>query len=190
LFVDGTWHFLGMAVFLYRDDGSQESNTMPISNFATDERLSQAAAHIQQAFSLIAAVDPRIVECLVSGTIIPTNQRSLSLDCQNTPTGHGSGCPTIIDEDTFRVHWGDRTCRLGNTFPFRLLARLARRPNQFISYEVLFRDVWKNEYTSPEAVRSVIKVLRRKLAAAGMADLAEGIDGSTSRHYALKIVAR
>ena len=37
------------------------------------------------------------------------------------------------------------------------------------------------------AVHSAVKVLRRKLSAAGMADLAAAIDGSVSRHYALML---
>ena len=96
----------------------------------------------------------------------------------------------MVDETTFRVRWANRTCRLGNTYPFWLLERLARRPNQFVSYEVLFRDVWDDDYTSAEAVRSAVKTLRRKLNAAGMEDLAEAIDGSNSRHYALRLVKR
>ena len=94
--------------------------------------------------------------------------------------------PSIIDEATFSVRWADRTCRLGNTVPFRLLARLARRPNQFLSYESLRDGIW-DECESDAAVQSAVKVLRRKLNAAGMADLAAVIDGSVSRHYALML---
>ena len=71
---------------------------------------------------------------------------------------------------------------------FRLLGRLASRPNQFISYEVLLdsEKLW-DRHTSYEAVRSAVKILRRKLNAAGMEDLADAIDGSTSHHYALML---
>lgn len=165
---------------------------MSILNHTADtaERLAQAAAHLQQAFSLIQSVAPGIVERLALGAINLSNPQSLGLDRPAAPSGNSSALSSIIDQDTFSVRWADCTCRLGNTFPFRLLARLARRPNQFISYEVLLKDVWDDEYTSPEAVRSAVKVLRRKLTAAGMAGLAEAIDGSTSHHYALKLVER
>ena len=93
---------------------------------------------------------------------------------------------TIADRATFSVHWANRTCHLGNTVAFRLLERLARRPNQFIHYDVLLQDLW-DCHTSSEAVRSAVKILRQKLIAAGMEDLAEAIDGSTSHHYALML---
>ena len=164
---------------------------MPVFDQATDERLSQVAAHLQQAFSLIAAVDPGIVERLIPGTIIPTIQRSLSLERPNTSSGNGSVCHSIIDDATFSVRWADRICRLGNTVSFRLLEQLARRPNQFISYDVLLdaEKLWDRQ-TSYEAVRSAVKIIRRKLIAAGMEDLAEAIDGSASHHYALNLPER
>ena len=92
----------------------------------------------------------------------------------------------MIDEATFSVRWANRTCRLGNTVAFRLLARLARRPNHFLSYESLRDGIW-DECESDAAVQSAVKVLRRKLNAAGMADVAAAIDGSVSRHYALML---
>ena len=159
---------------------------MPVFNHAADtERLAQVAVHLQQAFSLIAAVDPGIVERLTSGAINPVDSQRLGLDRPDTSSG--SARLSIIDEATFSVHWANRTCRLGNTVAFRLLKRLARRPNLFIHCDVLLHDIW-DDFTSPEAVRSAVKVLRRKLIAAGMEDLAEAIDGSTSHHYALKLV--
>ena len=42
---------------------------------------------------------------------------------------------------------------------------------------------------SEAAVRSVVKVLRQKLATAGMHDLADAIDGTTARHYGLMLRA-
>ena len=159
---------------------------MPITNHntANAERLAQVAAHLQQAMSLIEMVAPGIVKRLASGDINPVSPQPISPDRLDTPASSSS--LSIIDEATFSVHWADRTCRLGNTVAFRLLKRLARRPNLFISYEVLLHDIW-DECTSPEAVRSAVKVLRRKLIAAGMEDLAGAIDGSTFHHYALTL---
>ncbi len=159
---------------------------MPVSCRAADERLSLAAAHLQQAFSLIAAVDPGIVRRLAAGVIIPPHLPLLNLDDPASSSGNGSLRPSIVDEATFSVRWADRTCRLGNTVAFRLLTRLAYRPNQFLSYESLRNGIW-DKCESDAAVQSAVKVLRRKLNAAGMADLAAVIDGSVSRHYALML---
>ena len=81
---------------------------------------------------------------------------------------------------------GNRSCYLGNTVAFKLLERLARRPNQFVHCETLLEDLW-DCHTSREAVRSAVKILRRKLNAAGMKDLAGAIDSSTSHHYGLML---
>jgi DNA-binding response OmpR family regulator len=72
---------------------------------------------------------------------------------------------------------------------FKLLERLARRPDHFVHCDVLLRELW-DCHTSREAVRSAVKVLRQKLNAAGMGDLAEAIDGSTSHHYRLMLKRR
>lgn len=164
---------------------------MPIFNHATDaidatERLAQAAVHLQQAFSLIYSVAPGIFDRLAPGTINPSNPQSPGLDCPVAPSGNGLPRSSIIDEATFSVRWANRTCRLGNTVAFRLLARLARRPNLFLSYESLRNGIW-DDCESDAAVQSAVKVLRRKLKGAGMTDLAAVIDGGVSRHYALML---
>ena len=95
----------------------------------------------------------------------------------------------IIDGATFCVHWDGRTCRLGNTLAFRLLERLARWPNQLIHCNVLLHEIW-DHYSSRDAVRSTVKVLRRKLSMAGMENLALAIDGSTTHHYGLMLAGQ
>jgi uncharacterized protein (DUF2267 family) len=50
-------------------------------------------------------------------------------------------------------------------------------------------ELW-DRHASRDAVRSTVKILRRKLTAAGMEDLAAAIDGSTSHYYALMIARR
>jgi DNA-binding response OmpR family regulator len=92
----------------------------------------------------------------------------------------------LIDRTLLSVEWRGKTCFLGNTLPFRLLERLARRPNQYFSYEQLLDDVWEGP-RSFSAVRSVVKVLRKKLTAAGMNDLANAIDGTVCHHYGLML---
>jgi DNA-binding response OmpR family regulator len=152
---------------------------MSILNHPADatERLALAVAHMQHAFSLIHSVDPGIVERLASGAVTLSTPPSLGLHRPET---------SIIDAGTFSVRWANRTCRLGNTVAFRLLARLARRPNHYLSYESLRDGIW-DKCESDAAVQSAVKVLRRKLSAAAMADLAAVIDGSVSHHYALML---
>ncbi len=93
----------------------------------------------------------------------------------------------VIDRAMLSVLFHGRSCFLGNTLPFRLLDRLLRRPNQFVSYEQLQDDVW-NSLPSPESIRSVVKELRRKLRRAGMDGLADAIDGKVARHYSLILI--
>jgi DNA-binding response OmpR family regulator len=91
-----------------------------------------------------------------------------------------------IDPTLFSVTFRGKACFLGNTLPFRVLVRLAQRPNTYVSYEDLLSEVW-NGIRSDAAVRSVVKTLRLKLRAAGMSDLAAAIDGAASGHYSLKL---
>ena len=93
---------------------------------------------------------------------------------------------SIADRGTFSAMWQGKSCYLGNTISFKLLERLSRRPNQFVHYEVLLQDVWEAQ-RSQETVCSAVKVLRRKLASAGLGDLAKAIDGSTAHHYRLSL---
>ena len=94
----------------------------------------------------------------------------------------------VIDRPMLSVLYGGRSCFLGNTLPFRLLERLLRRPNQFVSHQQLQDDVWDGE-PSPESIRSVVKELRRKLRCAGMDGLAKAISGNVARHYSLTLVS-
>ena len=90
----------------------------------------------------------------------------------------------IADPDIFAVRWKGKTCFLGKTLAFRLFARLARRPNHFLSHELLLDEVWECRVTK-EAMRSVVKTLKQKLRQAGMEDLAAAIDGRRRECYGL-----
>src|SRR4051794_35416384 len=63
-----------------------------------------------------------------------------------------------VDRDRLQVEFRGRTCVLGNTLPFKLLERLARRPNTYVTHEELLYDVW-NGVRSQAAIRSVVKRL-------------------------------
>jgi DNA-binding response OmpR family regulator len=115
----------------------------------------------------------------------------LSLDpltyFRTQPAAPGGYPGLVADPRELVVRFGGKTCFLGNTLPFRLLARLAQRPNRYFTYEELLADVWEGDCRSDASVRSVVKVLRRKLREAGMGQLADAIDGTERGHYALKV---
>lgn len=90
----------------------------------------------------------------------------------------------IVDAAARTVTFRGCTCCLGNTLVFRMLERLARRPNQFVSFDRLIRDVWDGHPKSDEAIRSVVKELRDRLRKGGMRRLASAIRGER-RAYAL-----
>ncbi len=90
----------------------------------------------------------------------------------------------VMDYSTFSVQHESTICFLGNTLPFRLLARLLRRPNSYVSHQILLDEIWDG-IRSPEAVRSVVKTLRSKLRDAGLVTLSNSIDGKTRGHYAV-----
>ena len=92
----------------------------------------------------------------------------------------------VIDHSRFTVTFGGRTCRLGNTIPFRFLARLAESPGRYVSHEQLVDDVWDGQ-GSDDALRSVVKHLRRRLREAGLDDLAGAINGLTPGHFVLRL---
>ena len=114
-------------------------------------------------------------------------------DLGHHPNGFVSRVPNpvdhphpIIDHSRFTVTLGGRTCRLGNTIPFRFLARLAESPGRYVSHEQLIDDVWDG-HGSDDALRSVVKHLRRRLREAGLDDLAGAINGLTPGYFVLQL---
>lgn len=92
----------------------------------------------------------------------------------------------ILDPQLLTVVYRGKRCFLGNTLPYRLMERLARQPDRYVSYQALQDDVW-HELRSREAIRSVVKVLRGKLREAGLDVIAAAIDGHVAGHYALML---
>ena len=58
----------------------------------------------------------------------------------------------IADPETLAVQWKGRTCFLGKTIAFKLFAQLARRPNHFLSHDLLLDEVSECRVTK-EAMR-------------------------------------
>jgi DNA-binding response OmpR family regulator len=90
----------------------------------------------------------------------------------------------IVDTAAMTVTWAGRSCTLGHTIPLRLMERLARRPNQFVPFARLLRDVWDDNARSDEAIRSAVRDLKARLVAAKMAGLADCLRAHR-RHYGL-----
>jgi DNA-binding response OmpR family regulator len=88
----------------------------------------------------------------------------------------------LMSESTLSVLWNGRSLHLGHTIYFRLLERLARRPNQYITHLDLLREVWDDEELATSTIRSVVRHLRRRLHNGGMGDLAESIRGHNGRY--------
>jgi hypothetical protein len=91
-----------------------------------------------------------------------------------------------VSRPHFSVLFRGKACYLGNTRPFHFFERLGRQPNCYLSYEDLLSDVW-DCCRADATVRSVVKVLHRKLRQAGLPELADAIDGTAAGHYALKL---
>jgi DNA-binding response OmpR family regulator len=89
-----------------------------------------------------------------------------------------------LDRSTFTVRWDGRSCALGHSMAFRLLERLARRPNEYISMDRLLEELWTGPRTY-STVRSTVCRLKVRLGEDGLRDLAERIDGRVRGHYAL-----
>ena len=89
-----------------------------------------------------------------------------------------------INRETLMVRWNGCSCYLGFTMAFRLLERLARRPNFYVTHDQLLQDIWGGP-RSKSAIRSAINDLRSRLASAGMGDLANAIDGTNVGRYGL-----
>jgi DNA-binding response OmpR family regulator len=88
----------------------------------------------------------------------------------------------IMSETTLTVSWNGSSLYLGHTLYFRLLERLARRPNQYVTHLDLLRDVWDNDETATSTIRSVVRYLRRRLREGGMGELAHAIRGHNGRY--------
>jgi DNA-binding winged helix-turn-helix (wHTH) protein len=65
---------------------------------------------------------------------------------------------------------------------FRVLERLSRRPNQFVTHHDLLQEVWEDELLELATIRSTVRHLRRRLCDGGMEDLANAIRGYNGRY--------
>jgi hypothetical protein len=146
------------------------------------ERLIQLAEAHAKTVSLLGEIVSAL--CEVFGLEAASMMATSDWRAAGSPPGQSSKPIPLADPNTLAIHWNGRTCFLGKTLAFKFFARLARRPNHFVSHSVLLDEVWECQVTK-EAMRSVVKTLRQKLRIAGMEDLASAIDGSRRECYGL-----
>lgn len=102
------------------------------------------------------------------------------------PLAESESAGLRVDRSRYSVKWHDETCVLGRTMEFRLLERLARSHNHYLSVDRLLDELWNGECAYP-TVRSAICRLRRALRKSGATDLADRIDGHVHGHYGLML---
>ena len=93
----------------------------------------------------------------------------------------------VVDQSTFSVSWQGKSLHLGHTRSFWLLARLARRPNQYVTHLELITEVWDaDDELTTATIRSTVCQLRRRLRMKRMSGLAAAIRGHNG-HYMLAL---
>lgn len=137
---------------------------------------------LQVIFSRLHNLSHEWNKCLVE---LDQTLERLVLDSESNAVSSPKQTLRILQESHTVVYRG-QACRFGPTTPFRLLARLARRPNQYFTYDQLIEDVWDGEPRTEAAIRSAIRQLRICLRDAEMGALASAIHGQ-SRCYGLML---
>jgi len=149
----------------------------------TTRRLNALAGQLAEAL-MTAANCAREIQAIVSTEIDEADLGHRSNGFASRPADLVER--PLLDESTLSVVWRGKALHLGNTLAFRLLERLARCPNQYVTHLDLLRDVWEDEYTATATIRSLVRQLRRKLRGAGWTDLAAAIRGHNG-HYVLSL---
>lgn len=126
------------------------------------ERIQDALAELATIHAEAAAIAERAWTALAENDGDEL-QGGACDECQNRSSS--SGRP-LISSAKFTAQWHGRCCDLGPSIMFKLIQRLARRPNRYYSYDVLMADVWDRR-CSNETVRSAVKRLRKALRKVG-----------------------
>lgn len=145
----------------------------------------QTSEHIELT-TAVRGLRAVVVQLLEHVDRISLEVEQLEIHSDRQLEGPGGPPPLRLDDQTFLVHWRGRTCHLGYTLSFRVLRMLARRPDQYLSTDYLLTQIWAG-HRSRTAVRSAVSDLRRRLAEAGMSDLARLLDGNNRGHYGLML---
>ncbi len=145
-------------------------------------RLAQLTRQLSETL-VTAAYCAEEIRTLVH--VEPAHDQAAQDRTPNTSRPSANGRP-LLDQSTFSVTWHGKSLRLGHTRSFWLLARLARRPNQYVSHLDLLNEVWDDEELTTATIRSTVCQLRRRLRRCGMRALATAIRGHNG-HYILVV---
>ena len=146
-------------------------------NTEKNHRLDRLASQLAETL-MTAAICAKELRSEVRAQI----DESSSAQRQSRPAVDGCGRRPFMSESTLSVLWNGQSLHLGHTVYFRLLDRLSRRPNQYITHLDLLRDVWDDEELATSTIRSVVRHLRQRLRDGGMGDLAKSIRGHNGRY--------
>jgi DNA-binding response OmpR family regulator len=144
-------------------------------------RLDALASQLSEAL-MTAAICAREIHAVVRTLIDSETPIELSRGANGSAHFVQDKQRPLLDESTLSVMWNDKKLHLGHTLSYRLLARLARRPNQYVTHLDLIRDVWDDDDLATATIRSLVRELRRKLRSGGMTDLADAIRGHNGRY--------
>jgi hypothetical protein len=131
------------------------------------EHLTQLVACLNQAVQLTAEIIDASRN--LGLTVPPSNVRVIPGKPRTNAAGISGQFP-VADHATFSVRWHDNTCYLGNSLPFRLMERLAYRPNQLIHRAVNPHVIRAPEQvvtnrTFPGRCRAIARAIRRRILA-------------------------
>jgi len=144
----------------------------------------------------LAVLTSQLAEILMAAAICAQEIRAMGRDENDDDFSSDSARPEfrlspslpchkqrpLLDESTLCVIWNGKSLHLGYTRSFRLLGRLARRPNQYVTHLDLLQDVWDGKDLRTATIRSVVRHLRRSLCKGGMEELASAIRGHNERY--------
>jgi len=91
------------------------------------------------------------------------------------PADQGQACEPAtweIDDETFEVRLGKKTCFLNKSREFMLIQRLNRKPGRFVSLDALREDVWHDRLIDKNTIQRTVSRLRARLRSEGF----EGIE--------------
>lgn len=102
-------------------------------------------------------IEPSRVPVYTSGQVV-------SWQAARSDKPHLSKHGLVVAPGQFSISYqGGKPAYFGNTILFRLIARLAKRPNFFVSINILKVEVWQDEYTADGTVSRTARRLQEKL---------------------------
>ncbi len=151
-------------------------------NVETTQRLAQLANQLAENLMTVAICAEELRATIRAEADAAGAVGRARVSCLRSPGATAAHERPLVDPSTLSLSWDGKTCHLGYTILFRLADRLSRRPNQYLTFEQLLRDVWGGDHRSPDTIRSTVRNLRERLSLAGMNELAAAIHGQGGRY--------